>query len=124
MLSVSSDKYTIPYLVRSSNGMRAWQMKSLKGRDMLAAIDFNYTFKLYDFGRVADRMTFHYCKSSVKPNARTLRRYGADGLSRVVSILSKTTSSNVEDANVALANAIREVSNFDLYNVAEASDAF
>lgn len=114
MLSVSSDRYTFPYLVREASGQRAWHMSSRIGKDVIAAVEFNFTLKLYDGDNVVDRMTFHYCKSSVKPNARTLRKYGAEDLSRVVSILSKATRDNFEETNRKLVETVSSVTTLNI----------
>lgn len=92
MLSVSADHFIIPMQWELVNGMATWVLYHQRGNDMTVSAEFNYTFEVSywdDDGEFTiDRMTYRYSGKSVKPTGRTLRKFGSELTSQIVSVLS------------------------------------
>lgn len=99
MLSVSNWDYQIPAKVNASTPSEtSWLMKNRKGSDKVLASQFNYTIHLVNAADDSEgRLTFTYDGVSVKPTSRTLRIYGSECISRIVSVLCSITTKNYPD---------------------------
>jgi hypothetical protein len=85
MLSVTSDNYQLPIGFRE-DGQVKWKLYRFNSDEVIVATQFNYTVASID-GDPSKRMTFTYCGPSIKPSPRTLRVFGAQFLSEMVSKL-------------------------------------
>lgn len=96
MLAVSFNKYELPLKVIDSDNLTvSWSLtrRNSTANDRIEATKFAYTFDLLDEeANIDDRFTAIYDGDSVKPAPRTLRVFGADSCSRVVSLLSSMTT--------------------------------
>lgn len=94
MLSVSSKKYMLPqFEPGSSDDVGRWHVKYTSSDDEIVAREMKYTLwinAVYSDGIVTrDRITVQFGPGlSVKPDYRSLRKYGSDTMSAIVSKLS------------------------------------
>jgi len=90
MLAVSSRKYYLP--AKSDEGWFLYRRDNVD--ESLWSKSFNYTI-MWDEATVEEnpdagkfKATFEYNGASVRPNMRTLRKYGAEKLQSIISRLS------------------------------------
>jgi len=94
VLAISSKLYEIPIKCISSNKDVYWSLvrRNSDGEDRIEASKFSYTFDLLDAAtNIKDRFTAIYDHASVKPAPRSLRIFGAERCSKLVSGLSNYT---------------------------------
>lgn len=102
MLSLSSKKYYVPIRQEAEDGSGDvhWKIQSRIGRDVLLAFEFRYVIPMFDAdGTECDRISFIYNNRSVRPDGRTLRRYGPERFDdpNFINNLVSQLSSNVEE---------------------------
>lgn len=79
MLSLSSEKYFVPLVYHNDEGNAAWKLQRIESNDYIVAEEFRYVGILDDLRDGSEyRMSFIYNGNSVRPDGRTLRKYGPD----------------------------------------------
>jgi hypothetical protein len=94
MLAISGKLYEIPIKCISDTKDVYWSLvrRNSDGEDRIEASKFSYTFDLLDDAtNIKDRFTAIYDHASVKPAPRSLRIFGAERCSKLVSGLSNCT---------------------------------
>lgn len=112
MLAVSSRKYFLPQ--RQEDGY--WQLyRRDNAEEIINTRTFNYTIEFDQVDIDADprygkfKATFIYDGTSVKPNMRAIRRYGADRLQPIVSKLSCNGAKDKCELRIAAADLIKQM---------------